>query len=249
MASPRFMFNNLIDSATLTASSEDSVLVGANIANALRTKVWQTGTASAAETMVIDHGSAKAVTCIVLLDHDLTNADSLIKIEFNATDSWGSPSASETLTWSASPIVKYFSSQSYRYNRITFTKSASNETRQIGRVFVGTYFESPVAENINFNTIDLSKSTTTIGGQNYSDVRNNYDELSIPMALITKADMDTLKPEFASVGTHTPYFFAINNDVEANDWVYYVKNKKIPGFSAVSSTNYWSTSLSLREML
>ncbi len=249
MASPRFMLTNLIDSATLTASSEDSVLVGANIANALRGKVWQTGTSTAAEDIVIDHASAKAVTCVILLDHDLTASDTGINIEFNATDSWGSPSVTEALTRVSGPIIKFFGSQSYRYNRITFTKSASGETRSIGRVFVGTYFENPTAGNITFDPVDLSKSITTIGGQNYSDIRNTYDKIGIPMQLVTKSDMDTLKPLFKTVGTHTPYFISINDDVEANKWVYYVKNTKIPGFSTVSTTNYWSTELSLREML
>lgn len=249
MASPRLMLTNLIDTATLTPSSEDAVLVGDNIANALRTKSWQTGTSTADEDIVIDHGSAKAITCVILLDHDLTSGDSGIVLEANATDSWGSPSFTQVLTRVEGPIAAYFSSQSYRYNRIFFTKSASGETRSIGRVFLGTYFESPVAGTLRFRTRDLSKHSRAIGGQEYSDIRPNFDQINVGMELVDSADKDTLKPLFENVGTHTPFFVSLNHDVKPVDWIYYVKNSRIPGWSAVSSTNYWSTILSMNEQL
>ena len=249
MASPRLMLTNLVDTSTITASSEDAVLVADNVANALRTKVWQTGTSTADESIVFNHGSAKSITCVILLDHDLTAGDSGIVIEGNDADSWGTPAFSQALTRVAGPIAAYFTTKTNVYNRIAFTKSASGETRSIGRVFLGTYIESVVAGTLRFRTRDLSKHSRAIGGQEYSDIRPNFDQINVGMELVDKADKDTLKPLFETVGTHTPFFVSLNNDVEPVDWIYYVKNSRIPGWSAVSSTNYWSTMLSMNEQL
>lgn len=248
MAHTRLLWDNLIDSATLTASSEDSALPGINIANALRSKVWRTGTSTADEDIVIDHGSAKAITCVILLDHDLTAGDSDIVLEANATDSWGGPSFSQALTRVEGPIAAYFSSESYRYNRVAFTKSASGETRDIGRVFVGTYDAAPIT-GLQIRPKDLSKKSQSIGGQTFHDIRPIYDQIMLEMGVVTKAIYDLIKTMFETVGIHQSFFISIDNDVEPVDWIYYVKAKSMPSFQPVVTTTHWRTSLSLDEQL
>lgn len=244
----RLIWDNLVDSATLTASSEDPAFPGINIANALRSKAWRTGTSTADEDIVIDHGSAKAITCVILLDHDLTAGDSDIVLEANATDSWGGPSFSQALTRVEGPIAAYFSSESYRYNRIAFTKSASGETRDIGRVFVGTYDSAPTTGH-PIHPKDLSKKSQSDGGQTFSNIRPIYDQITLEMNVITKAIYDLIKTMFDTVGTHQSFFISIDHDVEPVDWIYYVKAKTIPSFQPISTTAYWRTSLSLDEQL
>ncbi len=254
MAATRFMWNNLVDTATITASSEDAALPGSNIANALRAKVWRTATASVspdvatAENIVIDLGSAKAVTSVILLDHDLTASDTGIVLEGNDSDSWGAPSFSQPLTRVSGVIAAYFSSQSYRYWRVAFTKSAASETREIGRVFLGAYDTLPIA-SMNISPVDTSKTTKTIGGQTYNDIRPIYDDVMIQTPPILKATSDIFKAIFDSVGMHKPYFISIDHDIEPVDWIYYVKAKSIPSFLPAITTTYWKLSINMSEQL
>jgi len=252
MAQTRIMWTNLVDSSTITASSEDSALPGANIANALRTKVWRSGTTSVSpdaatqENIVIDMGSAKSVTSVILLDHDLTALDTGIALEGNASDSWGAPSFTQALTRVGGPIAAYFASQSYRYWRITYTKEAASQTRDIGRVFIGTYDQVPIT-GMMINKNDLSKMARSIGGQTFHDVRPNYDEISLQMGVVSKAVFDTLNSITESVGV--PLFVSVDNDVEHVNWLYYVKIRSLPNFNPVIATTYWQSSLSLNEQL
>jgi len=83
----------------------------------------------------------QAVTGAILLNHTLLNTDSAIAIQGNAADSWGAPSFSQALTWSAGVIAATFGSQSYRYWRLTYTKASAGVTRDIGRLFLGAYYQ------------------------------------------------------------------------------------------------------------
>lgn len=251
MANPRLLWDNLIDKSgvVLTESSEASGLPVENIINQLRTKVWQTAVALAEETVVIDLLTAQAVTAIILLDHDLTAADSGIILEGNATDSWGSPSVSETLTWTTGTIKKYFASQTYRYWRLRFTKSSSSEARQIGRVFLGTYYDQLTLSDLSITPVDLSKSVRAIGGQQFTDIRPQYDNIALGFQLITKAEYDQLKTIVDTIGINTPIFVSINNDVEPDTWLYYAKMKSLQSLVPIGTTNYWSAGMALEEQL
>lgn len=254
MAEMRLMHTNLVDTATITVNSEDSILVGTNIANALRTKVFRSGIVSASPddpsevTIVLDLGSAQAVTSVILLDHNLTASDTGIALEGNSADSWGAPAFTQSLTRVAGPIAAYFASQSYRYWRITYTKSAGSETRDIGRVFLGTYDTAPIT-GLGITPMDLSKMSRAIGGQTYHDIRPVYDNIDIQMGVVIKATSDTLKTILDAVGMHTPFFISIDHDVEPVDWIYYVKMRALPRFTPVITTTYWQTSLSMSEQL
>lgn len=249
MADARWMYDNLVDAATLTASSEEATLPVENIQNEQRSKPWQTGTSVADEWVVLDLGSAQAFTCAVLLDHDLTSGDSAIAIEANATDSWGAPSFSQALTRVAGPIAAYFASQSYRYVRIKLTKSSAGEARSIGRVFVGTYLDSATISSLNFDKVDPSPETKSIGGQSYHDIRPSFDRISVDFEVEAKAVRDSLEAMFDDVGKHTAIFVSLNHDVEPVDWIYYVKIKNDMKLTAVASTNNWRTAIQLEEQL
>src|SRR5688572_1286488 len=121
----RFFYDNLIDYAAtvITASSQNSAFPANNVANQLREKNWRTGTSTALESVTFDLGSAKSVTSCIVLDHDLTASDTLIKIQGHTSDSWGAPTIDETLTHSSGVISKTFAGASLRYWRFTFTKS------------------------------------------------------------------------------------------------------------------------------
>jgi hypothetical protein len=123
-----FLFDNLIDSATVTASSAATGFPATNLQNPFRSKVWRTSGATAGlAQLVINHGSAKAVNAIALCGYSWTTAPGRLVMEFNSTDSWDTPAATETLTWNApttpggnkgSIILKLSTTRTYQYNRL-----------------------------------------------------------------------------------------------------------------------------------
>lgn len=254
MARHRFMWNNLLDSATLTASSASSTLPVTNLKNAQKTKVWRTGTSVAAEYVVIDLGSAQSVTCVILLNHNLTASDTLIALEGNSADSWGAPAFTQALTRRAGAISAFFASQSYRYWRVKFTKSAAGQTRDIGRIFLGTYDEltqNASPDGLTIGIVDLSDVSKSSGGQSYADIKDYYHEIDLSIKAMSHTQHEQIKTISASVGLHTPFFFAIDYDTEPEDWLYYVRFRRLQTFSAnvVGSTFYWDANISLEEQL
>lgn len=259
MKNVRLMWQNLIDVAgvTFTPTSEVAGLPASNLAHDLRTKVWRTGTSVAAENVVIDLGVAQSATCVILLDHDLTAGDSAIALEANSADAWGAPPFSQVLTRVAGPISAFFTSASYRYWRLKFTKSAAGQTRQIGRLFIGPHYEcerNPQADGFSIKAEDLSVHGKSIGGQRFSDARAQFDTVNLSFNHLSVAQADQFRALEAYCGEFRPFFVSLDHDEEPEDWLYYVALKGLATARAVSVGGNglpfkWDMDLTLEEQL
>lgn len=253
----RIYYQNLVDhtATTITAATEAADLPVENVADPDRGNVYRTGVSQAGETIVFNLGSAKAVMAVILLDHTLTSGDSTIKVQGNAADSWGSPSFSEDITFIAGTIVHNFASvQTYQYWRVIFTKSASGETRDIGRIFLGP-FETMVRgpqlpDGLTITPTDLSVTARALSGKTYSEIRGQYDAISIDFPPVSDAQMEIIKAIAAAVGTHTPFFVSIDPTLEPTDLFYYVKAKSFKGRKVKmwgSGAAAWDLGMELNE--
>lgn len=251
----RFFWNNLIDlsGVALTPSSEVSTLPAENVQHEFKGKYWKTGASVAAEYLVIDLGSAKAVTSVILFNHDLTSGDSLIKIQGNTADSWGAPAFSQSLTYAASVIHAAFSTQTYRYWRITFTKSSSSEQRKIGRVFLGEYFQPTDTPNYNgfsVETRDRSRRTEARSGQAWIEQQAKYDWIKVDISQFGQTDIDGIATMFDYVGQSKGLFFQCETSGALSE-VYYARfgkqfNRQI---GAYDGGYRWDSHLELEEQL
>lgn len=251
----RLMYSNLVDfSATaITAGSEASDLPASNVQHPHRGKVYRTGTAAAAEWVKFNLGTAQAVQCVILLDHTLTSGDSTIRLQGNATDSWGSPSVDETLTFNAGTLAKFLSAaQTYQWWRIIFTKASAGVTRDIGRIFLGPFIEC--TKSFRYGSpeilpVDLSEADRSLGGQTFSDIKPTYDEIKGEFYWIDDAQGTELKALADSVGTHTPFFLSIDPTNKPYDLLYYGKFKKLSAMKIEQAgTAYrWSVGYEMAE--
>lgn len=198
--------SNLVDSATITASSEVASLPAANVAQAWRSKPWRS-TGDSSEWIKFDFGSAQAVRAFALVGHNFTSG-ATVKIQANATDVWTSPSIDVTLTYHADNLVYLWSSdQSYRYWRISIEDGSNPDGYvEIGRVFLGP---TTIPER-NFirwgkERIDPTTITRSYDGAESFDERTAYDRLTFEFERVLPAAFDTLA---AAVGLKT-YFFII----------------------------------------
>jgi len=228
------LHDNLVDyAATLITTGTWSLdLPAENVRHPFLTKVARTGTSAAEESLIFDLSSAKKVEAILIDAHTLTAGDSTIKIQGNASDSWGAPSFSENITYAAGRILHYFaSSQTYRYWRFTFTKSASGETRDIGRVFLGSILEmtdEPDFEDVSVDYKDPSDKSRALSGHVYTNQREDYFQLkfSSPAAYANVAL--SVVGIYGSLGVGRPFYLHLFPDL--SDDTYYVVFMSEPSY-------------------
>jgi len=255
----RIFWDNKVDAAAtvITAASESADLPVSNISHPDRKKVYRTGTSAAAEWIKFNLGSALAIRELILLDHTLTAGDTTIKLQGNASDSWGSPSVNEDLTFNADVMEKWLSAaQTYQWWRIIFTKSAAGETRDIGRVFLGPGYEcnkGPAQpDGLTITPMDLSVTDRALDGTTHSEIKSQYDHIAIDFPPISDAQMDQLKALAADCGTHTPFFVSIEPTLKQYDLLYYVKAKSLKARKVKlwgSGIIRWDVSMELNEEL
>ncbi len=245
MANALFFYNNLLDVATLTASSAATGFPASNLKNPFRTKVWRTAGATAGTAnLVIDHATAKAVTCVALAGYNWTSAPGTLNLEFNATDAWGAPSATEALTWSANPtangnfgiIIKTFASKSYRYNRlnVVYSPGAVPTDWDLGRIFLGTYFEPTYNYGPAWsgNYVDESIGNRTIGGQDHFDEITKYREFAFSFRVDSQTQWELFQLMFLTVGRSKDLFVAMDYDNEPNEMTIYGKLSQLPAMTS-----------------
>jgi hypothetical protein len=234
-----FLYNNLLDSATLTASSEATGFPASNLKNPFRSKTWKTagGTPGTAQ-LVINHGSAKAVDAIALTGYpDWLAAPGTLVVEFNATDAWGAPSATETLTWvapttpggnKATIIKKLAATRTYQYNRLSVVNAPGDWN--LGRLFVGPYFEPARMYGWGYeeSVVDPSLLSQTIGGQDHADEIERYRVISCSGVIATQAQWVLYQAMINAVGTRKEIFAAFDYSGEPIERTLYGKFSKVP---------------------
>lgn len=244
---------NLIDSATITASTENDYLVASNVANELRTKVWRTGTSAAAEWIKFDLGSAQAVTAFIIANHTFSG-DTLVAIEGNSTDSWGAPSFTQGITLASGTILTTFASQSYRWWRFRFTKPTAGTVRDVGRLFLGTYVEPtdlPNWNGVKVTRADNSSVSKSVGGQEWADRRGNYRTASLDLTACSETTRGQIDAVAASCGLGTSLFVQPDTSAALAEALY-VRFAKLPewGMFGWDGTGFrWDTSLEFREQV
>ncbi|MHB8772957.1 MAG: hypothetical protein ACYC7J_18335 [Syntrophales bacterium] len=235
MTNVMFLYNNLLDAATLTASAATAGYPAANLKNPLRTKVWKT---TGEQNLVVDHGTAKAVNVVALTGYDWASAPGTLTFQANATDSWGAPSFSQALTWAAATqngskatIIKTFATQTYRYNRlyVSYLPGGSPTAWQLGRMFVGTYFQP--TDNYRYERkdtfVDPSLIQRTIGGQEYADEIEKYRVIDCGF-IFAGSDWASFKAMFNAVGISKDIFVAFDYDNEPNEMTVYGRFQRLP---------------------
>lgn len=232
-----FFYNNLIDSATLTASSEATGFPASNLKNPFRTKYWKTAGATAGTAqLVINHGSAKAVTACALTGYpDWAAAPGTLNLEFDDHDAWGAPDHTEALTWVSNTtpggnkgtIIKTFASKSHQYNRLSVVNAPGDWN--LGRLFVGEYFEPTRDYSWGYEeeVVDPSLISRTIGGQDHADEIERYRVIRVRGIIESQAQWVLYQAMINTVGTRKEIFVAFDFTGEVAERTLYGKFTKV----------------------
>jgi hypothetical protein len=234
-----FLHNNLLDTATLTASSAAIGFPANNLKNPFRTKTWKTAGATAGTAqLVIDHGTAKAVNAIALTGYpDWLAAPGTLQVEFNDTNVWGAPAATEALTWLApttpggnkgSIIKKLAATRTYRYNRLSVVNAPGDWN--LGRLFVGTYFEPAIDYGWGYSeeVVIPSLISKSIGGQAHVDEIEKYRVIRCNGVIETQAQWVLYQAMINIVGMEKEFFVDFNFSGELVEKFIYGSFSKVP---------------------
>ncbi len=226
---------NLVDlsATTLTAASANTSYPVTNLATEFLQQIYKTGTSATAEYITVDLGSSKAFSSIVISEHDLLAADN-VRFMYSDASNFSGASTYE-IEHASGTIVVTFPEVEARYVRVLFDKASAGDTRQIGRLFVGPHdaFGSVVDYNgYSQGKEDLSRKSRTLGGQVYSEVRNQYSRFSLQCSYTEQEKTDWLIEMSDYVGTHTAFFVQVqestgNLNESPLDDVYYVMLRDI----------------------
>jgi hypothetical protein len=242
--------------ATLTPSTENTQFPAVNVQNFQPTNRWYTLGTQAAETLVIDLSTATLVDTLIVAGHNFDGTETTVKIQGNATDSWGGPTVDETMTVIVGqPFKKKFTGQSLRFWRFIFTKAAAGDIKQVGRLWLGNQIDTGTDGDPNYTgaavtTIDRSVVVKSIGGQSYIEIKQQFESFKLDLSIVPETAMLQYVTEFRLMGTHTPYFIVISSQ-DPLDRIWYVRNTNNLGrkVKAFNSSFLWNTGLDLEEII
>lgn len=250
----KFYIENLIDSASIAASTTNAQYPIANLTHDFRTKVWRS--TSNSDNIVFDMGAAVDVDTIAIADNWRNGFGfSTMTIEANATDVWTSPAFSTTLTYDADFGIgfKEFTTETYRYWRIVLTSTLGY--CEIANIFIGEKTEistNGISYGFAHRQNDLKKVSTTRYGQEYIDDFGTRKEISsMSFEVMNNTEMDfiyeiydsrrTVKPFFVKLGDGTNTI--ISNENRLNGLY---KLKSAPSVRS-KTIAYWDVTLSVLE--
>lgn len=231
----KFYYYNLVDqsSTVITGGNQNASFPASNLKDPRRTKVYRSTTAT--DSVVFDFITTEAVDSILVKDHPSLGFgfNGSLTIEANATDSWGAPAFSTTLTPSTEfgfGLLTLSTPQTYRYWRITGTGTSYFE---LGKIFIGSYFQPQrnLGNSFSFRERDLSDVSQNRYNQRFIDEIPSQKILSGNINLIDKDNVDSFFDFINYVGIRKPFWVVPNegqeiiNELERFSSIYYFQRE------------------------
>jgi len=248
----RVMWDNEIDSMTITSATEDANYPMTNLQDTRLSRVYRS-TDDAAEYLLFDAGAGNTInpTVICIAAHNITDG-ATISIQGNATDAWGGPTVDETITHDSDTMILFFTGAALRYWRLYIDDGSNPDTYlEIGRVFLGTYLSLPPIEPAP--NLPLRSTTTveeSVTGQAYANKRKVYREPGFIFPVVTDAQRQSIETMFRAIEAADPVFLVVWEDNLANVGPIYCRldQDEIPFQQSPVSGLLWETSLQFKEV-
>ena len=252
MTNCTFLWKNKWDLATLTPSTANPLFPVSNTQHRWHTFTWRSvdDTGTLTESIVADLGaSPPAIQAFVLKNHNFSSS-AVVKIQGNATDSWGSPSVDVTLT--VANLITYFWStpQTYRYWKIDIVDSAPvGAYLEIGRVFLGPYYSPSVnlSKNYKRSYEDPSDVMYSDGGQIATNQKTRFRTMSMKFEYMPAVDADAFDEMFVDRGVGRELFYTRDRDL-ASTTTWYVRFSTKPTIDHVFGEIYYTIACEIEEL-
>lgn len=216
------------------------------------------------EYILVDFGAATEPDLFFIVapkNYTWLSSTAVIKLQANASDSWGSPSLDVTLEFDSHKSVYMIdqnATRSYRYWRVLIT-DIDNYTMEFFRasyLFIGDYISLSsrnISSGFTKSFIDQSTQfTTDTGVKNSTDrpIQEKYTGLMIPY--LTTSNRATLQEYFISKKKITPFLAILDGDVDTtidvNDMSVWGRLVDIPSILHIKGS-YYSMKFDIEEAL
>lgn len=252
----KFLANNLVDQSIISASTENSLFPASNIQHDFRTKVFRS--TSNSDSVVFDLGSIEDVDHVAICDNWQDGFGvTAVTIEANATDSWGAPAFSTTMTLDTTfgvSIKALSSTQSYRYWRLVLTSTLGY--CELSHVFIGkasSVSTNGVSYGWSYRNNDLKNTSRSRYGQEFIDAITTQKELSnLSFKVMNTTEIDKIFEVYDNRGTTKPLYVKVGDDTNtiiSNEDRFngLYKITSAPSVSNPSAFGLYDVTLSVRE--
>jgi len=244
----RFLWNNLFDEGTVTASNSAVGFPVSCLKNRWHTRHWRSENL-ANEWVMVDLGAPKAIQALVIKYHNFPSGNE-VRIQAHADPpNWGAPTLNEVLTITDDQIVKVWeTAQTFQWWRILMVTINAAGYQRMGRIYLGSFFEPTydVTRAPKPTPVDPSIKLYSDDGQISTCPKTHYKKISFEFEMIPNADKATFDSIFDHVGVSKPYFICRDAD-DAATTTYYVQNSE--DFDYTPKTHgWWSLAINTETM-
>lgn len=256
MSCTKIYWDNKIDIAELTPSSENENYPIENIQHIHRSKVFRT-TGITSENIVIDFGNGNTYIgqSLIISKHNLTSSVT-ITLQGNATDAWGAPTFSAVVStlmeYNTDTIIidNTTATTAFRFWRIVIADATNPDTYlEIGRIFLGQGLDVDKSISDSFSEVytDTTQTEFSVTGQAFSDRGYYSREYDLFFPWWNETMKSLIITMFKSVGKYKPVFFAIDKNNLDKIAVIYALITNDPTFTHINNF-YWSSAFTIREV-
>lgn len=227
---------NLLKTATVVASSDSAN--APNLWDNLLTDFWSPS--AGAQTLTIDHGSAKAIDYLGIAGHNLGTDSASVVI------AWSDDDISYTTITTLNPaddlvIFSQFTSVSHRYTKITVTGTAA----KIARINIGATddlsgtLQAPFIEPKHSGMYNFRTSTTEGGLPAGRSVKNIAYEFQMQFRNVLPSWVESSWPAIYEAIRNDAFFLLWNVENNPNDPVFaWLTDDSMPSYSDVTYKAY-----------
>ena len=241
---------NLVDQAVITASSTNALFPVSNIKDYRRSKVWRSTSNSA--NIVIDFGETSEVEAFFIVPDKRSGFGlSTITLEFNGTNSWGSPAETEVVTFSDIQGLgfKEFTTKSYRFCRIVMTSTLGY--CEIANIFLGRKLniDRSISFGWTYKDDELSQSKLNRYGQKFTDIILRQKTISGALRLLDKDQLAEFYKCYDLCGESKPFFIRLGCENMSDDFRRYSGMVFFSDIPTITNGNFnrYNLSMTMRE--
>lgn len=190
-------WDNLIDAATVTASSALDEQPGSNVQQPHVARKWGTAAGVKSATLLIDLGASQTCGLLALLGLNLSTSGT-VRLRGSNSDSTGvtgeiydSGTVAIGITDGYGASYKSFTAVAARYWLINLADSTVADNLEVGRVFLGPKWTPTLAQQYGWSMQleDPSKLAESVGGQAYADERPQKRLINFELSFLSEAEM------------------------------------------------------------
>lgn len=252
----KFYSGNLVDQATLTASTENLQFPLSNIKDPRRTKVFRSQTN--ADNFVMDFLETSEIDSVILVDnHKSGFGVATLTLELNGTNTWTAPAFSQALSIQSSKFGVGFDEfetvQSYRFGRLVMTSTLGY--CEISKIFIGKQIELLDEKSINYGWTYVDDDLSTVEenryGQEFVDLVARRKKIVVSFSNMTKEQMDQIFEIYDEKGVTKPFYVRLGCANMTTDFRRFSGMVKMASMPLITNKSFgrYSFSMTLKECM